>query len=98
VVRPDTWELYHSLVETEFRFVPRVIYHVNIIYQYVRERYGSLCDDRYKCRDNCLSKLSRPEWQHITRGALDTLKKRKKGNSSKKRVQKAKERGFWIFS
>ena len=94
LARSDTRELYHRLVASRFSFMPRGRFHVDEIYARIREKYPGLCDDKYRCRDNCLSMLSRPEWQHISRGALDALKD---AHSAGRRICKASKRGYWVF-
>ncbi len=65
--------------------VPDGLHHIEVIYEYVQERYPELCDDEV-----CTSGWNdSPEWQHKVRSALSTLK-------GKGRIHKTGlDRGYW---
>ena len=91
MARVDTQELYQNLIRTELSFVSRGRQYITYIYDCVRSKYPSLCDDNYLCSENCKSGANQPEWKHIVRGALDGLK------DKSWHIKKEPQRGFWLF-
>ena len=46
------------------------------LYSTVKQQFTSLCNNEYRCSDNCNTAHSQPEWQHKVRTVLNNLKKR----------------------
>lgn len=92
--RADTDALYQALVRARFSFLPRGRLHLGrVIYPAVTAHFPKLCDDTYRCCDNCSSNVKAPEWQHQVRGALDWLKEDPSSG-----VTKDAARNWWRFS
>jgi hypothetical protein len=66
-------KLYSELSGSKFNFLQGE-FSTSEIYQFVKSRFPSFCDDSYLCVTNCLSGHNSPEWQHRTRAALANLK------------------------
>jgi hypothetical protein len=44
---PTKKELIETLTENELDFIPRGIYHIKEIYDFIKNEYPHLCDDNY---------------------------------------------------
>jgi hypothetical protein len=86
--RPIEKELYKTLKENELDFIPRGIYHLEDIYDFIKNEYPHRCDDNYLCIQHCRGGKNAPEWKHTVRSFLETLKKTDK-------ILKLPERFFW---
>lgn len=86
--RPTEKELIETLKENELDFIPRGIYHIQELYDFIKNEYPHLCDDNYLCIQHCRSGVKQPEWKHTVRSFLDNSKKNNK-------IQKIPERGVW---
>lgn len=84
-------KLYRLLMDTKLDFMPPGRYHLNEIYEAVKNQYKELCDDRIICADVCSHGTQNPEWQHRVRNALQNLK------AAGQSVSKAESRGYWIL-
>ncbi len=91
MARLDVHKLYLELMFSTFAFVPRGTQSLETIYRAVQGQYPQLCDDSYPCSANCNTADASPEWQHVTRNALQALR----GLSS---IQRGKARGHWTFA
>lgn len=76
MARPDVSELYSTLKADEFAMLGTGTYSLHDVYRAVRRRHPDLCDDTFLCRENCRNGHDQPEWQHVVRKALDSLKRR----------------------
>ena len=88
VRRPTEKELIETLTENELDFIPRGIYHIKEIYDFIKNEYHDLCDDNYLCIQHCRGGKNAPEWKHAVRSFLKKLIKINK-------ILKMPERGFW---
>ena len=88
VRRPTEKELIETLKENELDFIPRGIYHIQELYDFIKNEYPHLCDDNYMCIQHCRSGVKQPEWKHTVRSFLDNSKKNNK-------IQKIPEIGQW---
>ena len=86
--RPTEKELFETLTENELDFIPRGIYHIKEIYDFIKNEYPHLCDDNYLCIQHCKSGDNAPEWKHAVRSFLKKLIKINK-------ILKMPERFFW---
>ena len=86
--RPTEKELIETLTENELDFIPRGIYHIQELYDFIKNEYPHLCDDNYLCIQHCRSGVKQPEWKHAVRSFLKTRK-------DTNRILKMPERGFW---
>ena len=86
--RPIEKALYKTLKENELDFIPRGIYHIQELYDFIKNEYPHLCDDNYLCIQHCRSGVKQPEWKHAVRSFLKTRK-------DTNRILKMPERGFW---
>jgi hypothetical protein len=86
--RPIENELIETLRENELDFIPRGIFHIQEIYDFIKNEFPHLCDDNYLCNQHCKSVDTQPEWKHTVRTLLETLKKTDK-------ILKLPEIGFW---
>jgi hypothetical protein len=86
--RPIEKELYKTLKENELDFIPRGIYHIQELYDFIKNEYSHLCDDNYLCIQHCRGGGNEPEWKHVVRQFLGSSKKNNK-------ILKMPERGFW---
>ena len=86
--RPTEKELIETLTENELDFIPRGIYHIQELYDFIKNEYPHLCDDNYLCIQHCRSGVKQPEWKHTVRSFLDNSKKNNK-------IQKIPEIGQW---
>jgi len=86
--RPIEKALYKTLKENELDFIPRGIYHIQELYDFIKNEYPHLCDDNYLCIQNCKSGGNSSEWKHVVRSFLGNCKKNNK-------ILKMPERGFW---
>jgi len=66
--------LSRLLVETELNFLPTREISLDEIYSNIELIYPDLCDDNFLCVDCCLGGSNDPEWRHIVRGVLSSLK------------------------
>lgn len=78
------------LRDTELSFLSNDPIHIEDIYQDIQQRYPELCDDNYLCSDNCLSGNNQPEWKHMVRSVINTL--RLKGIA-----ERTANRGEWLI-
>ena len=90
MARPELQRLYAALRDSAFSFLPKGELHLSAIYAVVARRHQNLCDDDYLCRMNCSSGHDQPEWQHVVRKALHTLKERGV-------VSRGGGKGLWRF-
>jgi len=51
--RPIEKALYKTIKENELDFIPRGIYHIQELYDFIKNEYPHLCDDNYLCIQNC---------------------------------------------
>ena len=63
-----------TLRESNFRFMPDGIFTQKEIYDFVENNYPSLCDNNYLCIQNCKSGHNSPEWKHVVRSVMQSLK------------------------
>lgn len=73
MARPIETELRKTLIETNLNFIIRGKVHIDDIYDSVHSKYPNLCDDAFFCSHNGYA--DQPEWKHIVRGVINTLKK-----------------------
>ena len=66
--------LRENLKESNFNFIPNGVYTQREIYAHVEKKYPTLCDNDYLCIQNCKSGHNNPEWQHVVRSVMQTLK------------------------
>ena len=85
--RPIEKELIETLTENELDFIPRGIYHIQELYDFIKNEYPHLCDDNYLCIQHCRSGDNAPEWKHAVRSFFKKLIKINK-------ILKMPERGF----
>ncbi len=76
--REITNDLLQYLTESQFDFIPRGDYSNGEIYDRVFAHCRRLCNNTYRCIDNCQrntasNRDTRPEWNHKVRTALETL-------------------------
>jgi len=90
MARPSIHELYQELRTARFGFVPPGEHHLHEVYEAVKARYPSLCDDSFLCADNCAGGHHRPEWHHVVRRALQA----EKGPSG--RVERGSKSRHWL--
>ena len=64
MARPIEKELYKTLKENELDFIPRGIYHIEEIYDFIKNEYHDLCDDNYLYIQHCRGGKNAPEWKH----------------------------------
>jgi hypothetical protein len=93
VSRQDIAQLYKTLHETEFEFMPRGIFHLHDVYAAVKKKYRHLCNDKFICDENCHTGDPKREWQHATSRALDVLTTR----TVKSEIVLHARRGYWEF-
>lgn len=74
--RETTKKLSKILNETNMGCMSTGIYSIQEIYVRVKEQYSSLCNDKYLCIESCKSGHKSPEWQHIIRTNIQTMKRR----------------------
>ncbi len=86
--RPIEKELIETLTENELDFIPRGIYHIKEIYDFIKNEYPHLCDDNYLCIQHHRGGKNAPEWKHAVRSFFNKLIKINK-------ILKMPERGFW---
>ena len=86
--RPTEKELIETLKENELDFIPRGIYHIQELYDFIKNEYPHLCDDNYLCIQHCRGGKNAPEWEHTVRSLFKKLIKINK-------ILKMPERGFW---
>ena len=91
MAREDISQLGEQLRNTRFGFVPRGEHDLTDIYRAVQNQFPHLCDDDYRCDENCKSDHDQPEWNHATRRALNALKGKGVG------VDPTEARGRWLF-
>ena len=84
--------LYNELVNSKFSFLGNGTKKIFEIYEETKLQFGHLCDDKYLCSDNCKSASSKPEWHHVVRGSLNSLKSKNIG------ISKGTNRGDWLFT
>lgn len=90
--KPELEELYRCLIDSRFSFSGRGKRELSDIYSAVKRQFPRLCDDNYRCADNCTSgHPEQPEWKHTTRNALNRL--RKLGH-----LRRDDQRGAWILN
>ena len=87
MARPIEKELYKTLKENELDFIPRGIYHIEEIYDFIKNEYHDLCDDNYLYIQHCRGGKNAPEWKHEVRSFFKKLIKINK-------ILKMPERGF----
>ena len=84
-------QLSKIMLETNMGCIGTGIYTMQEIYEKVKNNYSALCDDQYRCIDSCKGGNQSPEWQHVIRGNMQTMKKRGRaisvGNGSWKFVE-----------
>jgi hypothetical protein len=73
MAREDVRELGRRLRHDDFDFLPPGEYSIDDIYRAVQQRYPELCDDEYRCSENCHGGHDQPEWFHAVRRAIDAL-------------------------
>lgn len=83
-------QLRYLISENRFRYLGAGEYHINEIYETIKDQYPHLCDDNYLCRDHCRSKHIDPEWHHAVRTKLQQFKRTGI-------VSNGHERGYWVI-
>ena len=63
-----------TLRESNFRFMPDGVFTQKEIYDLVENTYPTLCDNQYLCVQNCKSGHNSPEWKHVVRSVMQSLK------------------------
>ncbi len=91
MAREDLRELYQQLIISKIRFAERGEHHLHDIYKAIKDRFSTLCDDSYLCRDNCSQGHNQPEWQHTVRKSLEALKRAGV-------VSKSDRKNYWILN
>jgi hypothetical protein len=74
--REITQKLSKVLNETNIGCMGTGIYTTQEIYIRVKENYTALCNDNYLCIESCQSGNKSPEWQHVIRTNMQTMKRR----------------------
>jgi hypothetical protein len=92
MARPTEQLLRKELVNSKFSFLGNGIIKLSEIYELTKVQFGHLCDDNYLCLENCKGGKNSPEWNHVVRGSLDSLKSRNTG------ITKGANRGEWLFT
>ena len=83
--------LYRQLMDTRLNFMKPGRYHLDEIYEAVKNQYKELCNDKIICANVCTQGTQNPEWQHRVRNALQNLK------AAGQSVSKGESRGYWII-
>lgn len=83
-------ELYRTLMDQQFGFMPRGEHHLRHVYAAVNQRHPELCDDNYLCSASCKNGTNSPEWQHVVRAVLNGIR----GGGL---VAKGHSHGYWMF-
>jgi len=92
MARPIESQLYRELVDSCFNFIERGTKEINEIYDSVKHRFPTLCDDDYPCLHRKHNGSLQAEWKHRVRSALQACKKKSCN------VFFSGRRGYWIFS
>jgi hypothetical protein len=90
MARPIEKQLSKALRDSDLFFVERGEWKTHEIYDFVKRRYPTLCDDEYHCIDNCSGGSKQPEWNHLVRRVLNSLKSE---NGSIRHFRQ----GYWEF-
>jgi len=91
MARRDVHELGMVLTATDLSCVPDGEHHIDSIYAFVQSHHRSLCDDTYRCAQNCHRGHQQPEWKHAVRRVLYDASRRGK------RVSRGGKHGHWLF-
>ena len=84
-------ELRRVLMDAQFGYMPQGEVHIEAVFKVVKERHSELCDDSYLCSASCKRGTNSPEWKHVVRAVLNSI--RHKGGH----VSNGKSRGYWLF-
>jgi hypothetical protein len=84
-------QLYQEVMKARFHFMEPGRYHIDEIYEAVKNQFKDLCDDKIICAKICSQGTQTPEWQHRVRNALQNLK------AAGQVVSKGESRGYWII-
>lgn len=87
--RETTKKLSKALNVSNMGFMGTGIYSMQEIYDRVKKEYPALCNDNYLCIESCQAGKKSPEWQHVTRSNMQTMKRRGRAISV--------VRGSWSF-
>lgn len=74
--RDATKNLSKALNVSNMDFMGTGIYQMQEIYERVKKEYPALCNDNYLCIENCRAGNKSPEWHHVIRGNMQTMKRR----------------------
>lgn len=92
-MRQDIESLERELRESDFDFIPKGNHDLSgVVYPLVKSEFAKICDDTFRCRDNCSSGHDQPEWKHAVRRVLDEKK-----HDPSSRVKPDPKRGSWSF-
>lgn len=72
--RPLEAKLSKELKDSEYAFLGNNPMHINEIYNLVKNQFPDLCDDEYLCSTHCTKGTNQPEWQHVVRGVINSMK------------------------
>ena len=87
-------ELSRSIREVDFGFVESGHRTLQEVYESVQNEFPNLCNADFLCIDCCSTGGNSPEWKHVVRSLLSSLKKKEFS-----RVQKIENNiGFWFFA
>jgi len=92
MARPTEKLLRNELVNSKFSFLGNGTKKLSEIYELTKLQFGHLCDDKYLCIENCKGGAKNPEWYHVVRGSLNSLKSKNIG------ISKVTNRGDWLFT